>query len=195
MRTRHGVAALGILIGSVLVVAACSKAPLPASARQDSVVIAPVEPPAAGDSTAMLAWFEQQAAAIDADTLRVARSEHPLALGAGTAGALTAWRDGAIWTRLRVETRGPGFQSNDDYWLRYGVLLGARLTVLRPGRRAAVDHIWFHDMALYRWTDDSGDHLNPAARSTQYEVDRMRTRFDSLMHILSADELTRRPVR
>ena len=143
----------------------------------------------------MLAWFEQQAAVIDADTLRFTRSEHPLVLGAGTTSTLTAWRDGAIWARLRVETRGPGFESNDNYWLRYGVLLGARLTVLRPGRRPAVDRIWFRDMVLYRWTNASGDHLNPIARSTQYELQMLRTRYDSLLHILAADDLTRRPAR
>ncbi len=195
MRPRRGIAQLGILIGIVLVVG-CSKAPVPASARQEEgIVLAHGEPPATGDSAAMLAWFARQAAVIDADTLRVTRSEHTLALGASTAASLTAWRDGAIWTRLRVETRGPGFQSYDDYWLRYGVLLGAQLTVLRPGRRAAVDRIWFRDMALYRWTDASGDHLNPAARSTQYEVQMMRTRFDSLVHILSSDDLARPPAR
>ena len=140
----------------------------------------------------MLAWFERQAAAIDADTLRFARSEHPLALGAGAAGSLTAWRDGMIWTRLRVETRGTGFQSNDNYWLRHGVLLGAQLTVQRQGKRAAVDRVWFRDRALYRWTDASGHRLNPEARSTQYELQMLHTRYDSLLHRLATDDLTRR---
>ena len=177
-------AAVALLVG-------CSKAPAPPTVRQSSAVGVRAEPPAADDSAATLAWFERQAVAIDADSLRFTRRELPLRLGAGAAGSLTAWRDGMIWTHLHVETRGAGFQASDNYWLRNGVLLGARLTVLRPGRRPAIDRIWFRDRALYRWTNASGEHLNPKARSTQYELRMMRTGYDSLLHLLAADDLTR----
>lgn len=162
----------------------CAKAPAPATARRGTAGVTLAAPPAADDSAAMMAWFERAAAAIDADTSRYTRHALPLVLGAGATGAITAWRDGAIWARMRVETRGDGFQASDDFWLRNGVLLGARLIARRPGRATAVEQVWFRDLHLYRWSDASGDHLNPTARSTQHEVQRLRTRADSLLRRL-----------
>lgn len=123
------------------------------------------------------------------------RTEKPVSFGASTSGHVTAWRAGPVWRRLRVEADGPGFRSTDDYWLSNGVFLGARLELVRPDRATAVDQLWFRDGALYRWTDPSGRHLNPEARSTQYEVQRMRARFDSLLSIVSADDAIRTPTR
>ncbi len=151
--------------------------------------------PSPRDSAATLAWFGQRVAAIERDTAAVNRTEKPVSLGAGTSGLVTAWRTGPVWRRLRVEADGPGFRSTDDYWLSNGVLLGARLELMRPDRPTAVDQLWFRDGALYRWTDPSGRRLNPDARSTQYEVQRMRARFDSLLRIVSADDAIRRPTR
>jgi hypothetical protein len=67
--------------------------------------------------------------------------------------------------------------------------------MLRRDRPGEVDLVWFRDGALYRWTDPSGRRLNPAARSTQYEVQRMRARFDSLLSIVAADDAIRQPTR
>jgi hypothetical protein len=180
---------------TIALVAGCSPQPSPAREPTDTTALARASAPAPDDSAAMLVWFERQAAAIDTDTLRLARSARPLALGAGAAGTMTAWRDGRIWTRAHVETRGAGFQSADTYWLRNGVLLGARLSLLRPGRKPAVDRIWFRDRTLYRWTNASGERLNPAARSTQYELRTFRARYDSLFALLDADDRSHRPAR
>jgi hypothetical protein len=152
-------------------------------------------PPSPRDSAATLAWFAQRAAAIERDTAVMDRTEKPVALGAGTSGLVTAWRAGPVWRRLRVEAEGPGFRSTDNYWLSNGVFLGARLELVRPDRPTAVDQLWFRDGALYRWTDPSGRHLNPEARSTQYEVQRMRVRFDSLVSLVAADDAVRKPPR
>ena len=155
--------------------------------------LATVPPPR--DSVATLAWFRQRVAEIESDTAAMTRTEKPVSLGAGTSGLVTAWRAGPVWRRLRVEADGPGFRSTDDYWLSNGVFLGARLEVVRPDRPTAVDQLWLRDGALYRWTDPSGRHLNPEARSTQYEVQRMRARFDSLLSIVAADDAIRKPTR
>jgi hypothetical protein len=147
------------------------------------------------DSAATIADFETRAARIDAESARLSRSERPVAIGAGAAGVLTAWRDGTVWKRVRVEASGTGFRSVDNYWLDDGVFLGARLEVVRPGRRPAVDRVWFRGDRLYRWTNAAGRHLEPDARSTQYEVLMLRARLDSLLHALAADDMVRRPSR
>ncbi len=152
-------------------------------------------PPSPRDSEATLVWFAQRAAAIERDTAVMDRTEKPVSLGAGTSGLVTGWRAGPVWRRLRVAAEGPGFRSTDEYWLSNGVFLGARLALARPGRPTAVDQLWFRDGALYRWTEPSGRRLNPAARSTQYEVQRMRARFDSLLSLVADDDAARKPPR
>ena len=132
------------------------------------------------------------AVAIDRDTLRLERTRRFIALGAGTSGVLTAWRDGNIWQRLHVDGNGATFRTRDTYWFSNGVLLGAELSTARVGGMPAVDRVWFRHRALYRWTDAKGRHLEPTARSTQYEVQMMRARVDSLLRVLDRDDLRRR---
>jgi hypothetical protein len=55
----------------------------------------------------------------------------------------------------------------------------------RTSDRPQVDQIWFRTNALYRWTDRDGRVMNPASRSTQFEVRMLRARLDSLVHHLS----------
>lgn len=147
------------------------------------------------DSAATIAAFEQRAAAIDQDTIRMRRTQTPVNFGAGSAGTLTAWRAGPVWRRLRVEMVGVGFHSTDDYWLSDGAFLGARLEMVRPNRKPAVDVVWFRGPALYRWTDAAGRRLAPDARSTQFEVRMMRARLDSLLRLLDADDAARPATR
>ncbi len=186
---------ISVVLGGLALLAACGGESNPGqqvdSARSAAVPL----PPSPLDSVAMLAWFAQRVAAIEQDTLVLDRTEKPVALGARTTGLLTAWRAGPVWRRLRIQAEGPGFRSSDDYWLSNGVFLGARLEMMRRDRPAEVDRLWFRDGALYRWTDPSGRRLNPAARSTQYEVQRMRARFDSLLSIVTADDAMRKPTR
>ena len=183
------------VLTSLALLAACAGEPNPGR-NLDSAASAAVPPaPSALDSAATLAWFAQRVAAIEQDTGLLDRTEKPVALGAGTSGLVTAWRAGPVWRRLRVQAEGPGFRSSDDYWLSSGVLLGARLEMIRRDRPGEVDQLWFRDGALYRWTDPAGRRLNPAARSTQYEVQRMRARFDSLLSIVAADDAIRKPTR
>lgn len=197
MRSRAQFAAFGatIAFGTLSLVAACARDAAPPAAAATAVGTAQPEVPSPRDSAATLAWFEQRVAAIERDTIAMDKTQKPMSLGAGAAGLVTAWRAGPVWRRLRVEGNGAGFRSVDDYWLSNGVFLGARLEIIRPGRRAAVDQLWFRDRALYRWTDPSGRHLNPDARSTQYEVRTMRARLDSLIRLVSADDAIRKPLR
>ena len=91
-----------------------------------------------------------------------------------------------------MKGNGTAFRTSDTYWFSNGALLGAELTLVRSGRRPAVDRVWFRDRTLYRWTDAEGRHLESAARSTQYEVQMMRARLDSLLRVLDRDEIQRR---
>lgn len=155
----------------------------------------PAASPSPRDTAATIASFIARVAAIEADTGQMDRAELPIAPGAGSAGLLTAWRTGPVWRRLRVEADGAGFHSIDNYWLSNGVFLGARLEVVRPGRPAAVDTIWFRDRTLYRWTDPDGRRLNPDARSTQFQVQMMHARLDSLLQRLRAADAVRPTAR
>jgi hypothetical protein len=151
--------------------------------------------PSATDSAATIAAFELLSARIDRDTLRWERVDQPVSLGAGASGLATGWRAGNIWQRLRVVGEGSGFHSTDTYWYSNGALLGARLETTRAGARTAVDQVWFRDRKLYRWRDPVGRHLEPAARSTQYEVQMLRARVDTLMRALTAPEIVRQRPR
>ncbi len=140
------------------------------------------------DTVATLALYAERAAAIARDSARLQRTQVPVTLGAGITGVLHAWRAGPVWRRLRVEGEGAGLRMVDEYWIDNGVLLGARLEMQRADQRPAVDHVWFRRNALYRWTDATGRVLNPASRSTQFEVHMLRARFDTLVqHLTSRD--------
>ena len=187
-----------LLFASVVSTAACT-----AHDRSSPDVVSKSAPPAtvarptplSTDSAATIAGFEQRVAQLERDTAHFERIDQPLALGAGTSGLLTGWRAGRIWQMLRVDGAGPSFHSRDTYWFADGAFLGARLEMLRTDRRAAVDQIWFRDRALYRWRDPAGRHLDPHARSTQYEVKMMQARLDTLLRVLSASELARQRSR
>jgi hypothetical protein len=189
---RSSAACIALLIGS-----GCTGHSEQRPARDTSVAAQPVaratapDLPAPGDSAATLAAFRQLAQQIDRDTIRFESTQQPIALGAGTAGLLTAWRAGRIWQRVVVQGSGAGFETRDTYWFSNGALLGARLEMLRVQRKPAIDEIWFRDRTLYRWTDHVGRHLEPDARSTQYEVRMLRERLDVLMRTLERDEIVR----
>jgi hypothetical protein len=142
------------------------------------------EPPTT-DTAATLVWFAQRAAAIERDTARLQQTQRTISLGAGAIGLLRSWRVGPVWRRLRVEGQGEGFRTTDDYWFDHGVLLGARLELHRGDARPAVDEIWFRTNALYRWTDAAGRSLNPDARSTQFAVQMLLARLDTLVTYLN----------
>jgi hypothetical protein len=91
-----------------------------------------------------------------------------------------------------VDGNGGAFRTRDTYWFSNGGLLGAELSLARNGRKPTVDRVWFRNRELYRWTDAEGRHLEPAARSTQYEVQMMRARLDSLLRVLDRDDIHRR---
>lgn len=146
---------------------------------------------ASADSAAILDSLARITRTIDNDSLRFERRQHPVALGAGTTGLLTAWRAGRIVERLQVEASGDAFRTRDTYWFSNGALLGAQLELARDGRRPSVDRVWFRNRALYRWTDAEGRWLLPAARSTQYEVQMLRARLDTLLQTLARNELQR----
>jgi hypothetical protein len=185
-----------LALAAVALVASCTgaeRAPAPKAATTDSAIAVPVATlPPASDSVATIAALQLTADAIERDSARFDVIATPLALGAGADALVTAWRLGNVWTRVRVEGEGAGFRTTDNYWLNDGVLMGARLAIVRDGRRPAIDQVWFRDRALYRWTDAAGRRLNPAARSTQYEVRMLRARFDTLMRRLTTAELRRR---
>lgn len=187
--------ARALLVVSMLSTAACTprerSSPRVVSDSAPPAMIAPRIPPPA-DSAATIAGYELRVAQIERDTGRFERVVQPIALGAGTSGLLTAWRAGRIWQMLRVDGAGPAFHSRDTYWFAEGAFLGARLEMQRTDRRPAVDQIWFRDRAFYRWQDPAGRHLDPHARSTQYEVQMMQARLDTLLSVLTASELTRR---
>jgi hypothetical protein len=166
----------------------------PAVHQPASRATAPMQP-APGDTAAMLAAFRQLAQRIDRDTVRYESIQKPIALGAGTTGLLSAWRLGRVWQRVAVQGSGAGFRSVDTYWFSNGALLGARLEMTRGDRKPVVDEVWFRDRALYRWTDREGRHLEPDARSTQYEVRMLRERLDVLMRTLEIDEIARERAR
>jgi hypothetical protein len=181
---------------AVLACAAACSAATPAPATSDSnaqgAVIAAVRTPSA-DSAAMLDSLTGMAHRIDRDTLRLERKQTAIALGAGTSGTLTAWRVGRIWRRLHLDSDASAFRTSDTYWFDNGVLFGAQLELTRSRRKAAVDSVWFRNRELYRWTDAEGRHLEGAARSTQYEVQMLRARLDSLLRTLDRDDIVRRP--
>jgi hypothetical protein len=166
-------------------------APPRAATPAATVETPPAADPLPTDTAATIAAYEARVARIEQDTVAMTQTQKPIALGAGSSGLLSAWRAGPVWRRLRVEAEGAGFRTRDDYWFGDGVLLGARLEVSRPGRRPAVDRVWFRNQALYRWTDAAGRHLNPEARSTQFEVRMMRARLDTLLQRLNADDAIR----
>ena len=191
MVTRTGVKRFTLVVA---IAAGCSrteKGSPAAASTAHAVVAAPPLAPAA-DSAARIDSLAKIAGAIDRDTLRLQRKRKPITLGAGTNGVLTAWRDGNIWQRLHVDGNGAAFRTRDTYWFSNGVLLGAELSLARFGGKPAVDRVWFRNRALYRWTDAEGRHLEPAARSTQYEVQMMRARLDSLLRVLDRDDIRRR---
>ncbi len=184
-----------ILMLAALLHACDQRPPVPEHVADDSTSAAELAAPPATDSAATIALFASRVAAIEADTILMEQTQKPITLGAGSAGLLTAWRAGPVWRRLRVEGQGTGFRTVDNYWLSDGVFLGARLEVIRPGRRPGVDEIWFRDRQLYRWTDAAERHLDPAARSTQFLVQMMTARLDSLLQVLAADDALRMPER
>ncbi len=181
-----------MIAGAISVVAACTAPPVAdAVPASKTVASKPAEPPTT-DSVASIARFVQLVTAIDRDTAGMQRVVKPLRVGAGAGGTVTGWRFGPVWQRVRAETVGDRFRTRDEYWFSNGVLLGARLTVTRSGRRDESDHVWFVDNKLYRWTDAEGRHLNREARSTQYQLLTLRTALDSLMRTLSIVEPARR---
>jgi hypothetical protein len=186
----------GLALAAIALAAGCTgaeRSPRSRATAPDSIfAIAVAALPPASDSVATLAALQLRADAIEHDSARFDVVATPLALGAGANALVTAWRLGNVWTRVRVEGEGAGFRTTDSYWLTDGVLMGARLAIVRDGRRPAIDQVWFRDGALYRWTDAAGRRLNPSARSTQYEVRMLRARFDTLMRRLTAAELRRR---
>ncbi len=165
------------------------------STAADTVASAAVVEPLPTDTLATIQAFEARVAQIERDTTLMDQLQKPISLGAGTDALLTAWRAGPVWKRLRVEASGSGFHSVDDYWLSDGVFLGARLAMIRDGRKPSIEQVWFRNQRLYRWTDAAGRHPNPDARSTQYEVQMLRARLDTLLHRLDADDAVRRPPR
>lgn len=173
------------------VAGACGRG-APQSQRDTTGALTAPAPPSPADTEATLAWFARRVAAIERDTGTMQAVVKPLTPGAGSTGRLTAWRAGPVWRRIRVESEGAEFRTVDHYWLADGTFLGARLELLRPGKRPAVDEVWFRGAALYRWTDAEGRHLNAEARSTQYEVQMMRARLDSMLVVLTADDAVRR---
>ena len=176
---------------AAMLIGCTSRDAAPANAGVARTPKAAVTPPPPTDSVATIAAFEQRVTQIDRDTLRFDRVELPMSLGAGTSGRVTAWRAGNVWQKLRVDSEGAGFHSVDTYWYSDGALLGARLETTRAGKRTTMDQVWFRDRALYRWRDPVGRHLEPAARSTQYEVQMLRARLDTVMRVLTTAELTR----
>lgn len=181
-----------LVVGGIIAGCSGAEKAVPAAGRvAPPAVVAPPRTPTA-DSAAVIDSFANIVAAIDRDTLRFRRKRKPIALGAGTSGILTAWRAGNIWQRLHVDGNGAAFRTRDTYWFSNGVLLGAELSLARLGRKPAVDRVWFRNRALFRWTDGEGRRLEPAARSTQYEVQMMRSRLDSLLRVLDRDDIHRR---
>ncbi len=141
-------------------------------------------PTGSTDEGATLDSLTAFTARVDADTARMPSIRRQLELGAGTTGLLTAWRSDAEWQRLHVAADGAGFSTRDTYWLHDGALVGARLEIHRPGQPVAFEHVWFRRGALFRWVDAAGRPLNPEARSTQSEVDMLRSRFDRIVQAL-----------
>lgn len=179
----------------MLVGCARTDAPPRRAERETAAAVAAVPRTPAADSLAILDSVASITRAIDYDSLRFDRKQTPIATGAGTSGVLHAWRVGRIWQRLQVEADGDAFHTRDTYWFSNGALLGVQLELTRPGKKPALDRVWFRNGALYRWTDADGRHLNPDARSTQYEVRMMRARLDSVLRGLDRDELVRNPNR
>ena len=190
--TLHG---RGVVLLAAMLIGCTSRDAAPANAGVARAPNAAVTAPPPSDSVATIAAFEQRVTQIDRDTLRFDHIELPIALGAGTSGRVTAWRAGNVWQKLRVDGEGAGFHSVDTYWYSDGALLGARLETRRAGKRTTMDQVWFRDRALYRWRDPVGRHLEPAARSTQYEVQMLRARLDTVMRVLTTAELTRQRSR
>ncbi len=186
----------GVLAALLLAVVACARQDGAATPKAaDTVAAAAIVEPSPTDTAATIQAFEARVAQIERDTAVMDQVQKPISLGAGTDALLSAWRAGPVWKRLRVEASGTGFHSVDDYWLSDGVFLGARLEMIRDGRKPSVEQVWFRDQRLYRWTDAAGRHPNPAARSTQYEVTMLRARLDTLLRRLDADDAVRRPPR
>jgi hypothetical protein len=179
------------VLSLMLVLAGCrgaeSEQKKRASASAEAVRVAPRS--AAADSAAILDSFARIVRAIDNDSLRFERRQQPVTLGAGTSGVLTSWRLGRIWQRLHVDGAGEAFHTRDTYWFSNGALLGAQLELSRTGRKPLLDHVWFRNNAVFRWTDAEGRWLLPAARSTQYEVQMLRARLDTLLQTLARTEL------
>jgi hypothetical protein len=163
----------------------CTAAPAADSVPASQTVASTPAEPSTADSVASIARFVQLVRAIDRDTAGMQRVVKPLRVGAGAGGTVTGWRFGPVWQRVRAETVGDRFRTRDEYWFSNGVLLGARLTITRSGRRDESDQVWFVDNELYRWTDAEGRHLNRESRSTQYQVLTLRAALDSLMRTLS----------
>lgn len=173
---------------TAMMLSGCAKAESAPMAETTLVPMPAADTPPSTDSAATIAAFERRVAAIERDTARMNKVQASVALGASTTGLLTGWRVGPVWRRLRVAADGPGFRSLDNYWLSDGIFLGARLEVARPKGKPDVDVIWFRGPSLYRWTDADGRHLTPDARSTQFQVQMMRARLDSLLHLLDATQ-------
>ncbi len=113
---------------------------------------------------------------VDADTTRMVSLRLTLELGAGSRGALTAWRSDSEWQRIHVDAEGAGYRTSDTYWLHADSLVAAHLEMRRPDQPAAVERVWFRSAALYGWVDAEGRRLNPEAQSTRTEVEMLRDR-------------------
>lgn len=143
-------------------------------------------PASARDSNATLDSLTAFTARVDADTTQMIRIQRQLELGAGSTALLTAWRADTVWQRLRVDATGTGFQSSDTYWLHHGALVGAELTMIRPGQPPAIERVWFRGATLYRWVDSRARKLAVDARSTKTEVEMLRARIDRVVQQLPA---------
>jgi len=135
----------------------------------------------AGNRNRTMAALEQLTREIDADTGRLSAARHTTDLGGGATGAVTVWRTGSILRRVHVDGTGTGFTSSDDYWMRDTVLIAAHLVITRTGEPPAEDRVWFRNGALYHWVDAHGEHRGTAARSTTYELARLRSRLSRVL--------------
>lgn len=139
-----------------------------------------------GRTIAALAQLTRE---IDADTARLSATRHMTDLGGGATGAVTVWRADSIVTRVHVAGTGEGFTSADDYWMRGTVLIAAHLVTARAGRPPAEDRVWFRNGALYQWIDADGERLEPAARSTAFELEMLRSRLTRVLEPSRAGSL------
>lgn len=149
----------------------------------------------ARDRRRTIAALKELTREIDADTARLVATRHTTDLGAGARGLVTIWRSDSTLTRVHVAGTGKGFTSSDAYWMRDTVLIAAHLVTTRRRERPRVDHVWFRNGELYEWIAADGEHLEPAARSTVYQLRMLRSRLSRVLEAdgTGRDEASSRP--